>query len=141
MSKKVKAVVKIQLESGKATPAPPVGPALGQYGIKLIDFCKQYNDATADKLGMVVPALVTIYEDRTFDLVIKTPPASALIKKMLGIKSGSKESHKVKVGTLSKGQLEEIAKDKMADLNTKNLESAVKIIRGTARSMGVTIDK
>lgn len=137
MAKKVKAQVKLQLPAGKATPAPPVGPALGQHGVNLMEFCKQYNAKTAKEQGMIIPVLITIFEDRSFTFVTKTPPASVLIKKELGLESGSKESNKVKVGKINKAQVEKIAKIKMPDLNAYNLDAAMRIIRGTARSMGV----
>jgi len=140
MAKKVKAQVKLQLNAGKATPAPPVGPALGQHGVNLMEFCKQYNAKTAHQQGLVIPVLITIYEDRSFTFVTKTPPASVLIKKTLGLESGSKESNKTKVGKLTKAQVQEIAKTKMPDLNAYDLDAACKIIGGTARSMGVETD-
>jgi large subunit ribosomal protein L11 len=140
MAKKVKAVVKLQLEAGKATPAQPVGPALGQHGINLMEFCKQYNALTTDKAGSIIPVLVTVYEDKSFSLITKTPPASDLVKKAAGITSGSKMSHKEKVGKISLAQAQEIAKMKMDDLNTENLEMAMRIVKGTARSMGVEVE-
>ncbi|HCL58196.1 MAG TPA: 50S ribosomal protein L11 [Spirochaetia bacterium] len=140
MAKKVKAQVKLQLPAGKATPAPPVGPALGQHGINLMEFCKQYNAKTASEPGMIIPVVVTVYEDRSFSLVTKTPPASVLIKKALGLDKGSKESHKVKIGKLTQKQLEDIAKTKQEDLNAYDLNAAMRIIGGTARSMGVEVE-
>lgn len=140
MAKKVKAQVKLQLNAGKATPAPPVGPALGQHGVNLMEFCKQYNAKTSHQQGLVIPVLITVFEDRSFTFVTKTPPASVLIKKTLGLESGSKESNKIKVGKLTKAQVEEIAKTKMPDLNAYDLGAACNIIRGTARSMGVEVD-
>lgn len=140
MAKKIKALVKLQLEAGKATPAQPVGPALGQHGINLMEFCKQYNALTADKGGSIIPVLVTVYEDKSFSLVTKTPPASSLIKKAAGISSGSKMSHKEKVGKLSSTQVEEIATLKMEDLNTEDLSMAMRIVKGTARSMGIEVE-
>jgi len=137
MAKKVKAQVKLQLPAGKATPAPPVGPALGQHGVNLMEFCKQYNAKTAKEQGMIIPVLITIFEDRSFTFVTKTPPASVLIKKELGLESGSKEANKIKVGKITKAQVEKIAKIKLPDLNAYNLDAAMRIIRGTARSMGV----
>ncbi len=139
MAKKLVAVVKLAIQAGKATPAPPIGPALGQHGVNIMAFCKEYNAKTADKAGMVVPVEISIYEDRSFTFVLKTPPASVLIKKALGIESGSSEPHKVKVGSLTRAQLRQIAEQKLPDLNTRDVEAAMKIIAGTARSMGVTI--
>lgn len=139
MAKKVKTIVKLQLQAGKATPAAPVGPSLGQHGVNLMEFCKQYNAMTEGKAGMIIPAAITIYEDKSFSLITKTPPASILVKNAAGITSGSKMSHKEKVGKINKSQLEEIAKIKLEDLNTDNLEMAMNIVRGTARSMGVEV--
>ncbi len=135
--KKVKTVVKINLQAGVATPAPPVGTALGQHGVAIMDFVKQYNDKTASMKGNVVPAVITIYEDRTFDFVIKMAPVADMIKKALGIEKGSGTTPKVIAGTLSKDQITQIAKDKLADLNTDDIEMAKRIVAGTARSMGV----
>ena len=140
MAKKIKTIVKLQIVAGKATPAPPVGTALGPHGINMGDFCKQYNDATAKMGDMIVPAEITIYEDRTFTFITKTPPAAVLIKKALGIESGSKEPHKIKVGMLTDAQLTEIAKTKMPDLNANDINAAKKIVAGTARNMGVTTE-
>ncbi|MFS8867603.1 50S ribosomal protein L11 [Synechococcus sp. H65.1] len=139
MAKKLVAVVKLAIQAGKATPAPPIGPALGQHGVNIMAFCKEYNARTADQAGMVVPVEVSIYDDRSFTFVLKTPPASVLIKKALGIESGSSEPHKVKVGSLTRAQLRQIAEQKLPDLNTNDVEAAMRIIAGTARSMGVTI--
>ena len=140
MAKKVKAVVKIQLEAGKANPAPPVGTALGSHGIAIMDFCNQYNEATKAMMGTVVPALITIYEDRSFDFILKQPPAAEFIKKALGIEKGAKVPNKEKVGKLTKAQLREIAEKKMPDLNANDVEAAMKIIAGTAKNMGVEIE-
>jgi large subunit ribosomal protein L11 len=140
MAKKVVAMVKLALNAGKANPAPPVGPALGQHGVNIMAFCKEYNAKTQDKPGMVIPVEISIYEDRSFTFVLKTPPASVLIKKALGIESGSNEPNKKKVGKLTKAQLAEIATTKMPDLNANDLEAAMNIIAGTARNMGVTIE-
>ncbi len=137
--KKVIGIIKLQLEAGKATPAPPVGPALGQKGVNIMDFCKRFNATTQNQVGYIIPAIITVYEDRSFDFVTKTPPASSLIKKMLKIESGSSEPNKKKVGTLKRSQLAEIAKVKLQDLNTTDLDAAIRIIEGTARNMGVTI--
>lgn len=139
MAKKVVGVVKLALNAGKATPAPPVGPALGSYGINMMEFIKGYNEKTASMAGSIVPVVVTIYDDRSFIWETKTPPASDLIKKMLGIASGSATPNKVKVGALSQDQLREIAEKKLQDLNANDIDAAMSIIAGTARSMGVTI--
>lgn len=140
MAKKVVAVVKLALNAGKANPAPPVGPALGQHGVNIMAFCKEYNARTADQPGMVIPVEISVYEDRSFTFVLKTPPASVLIRKAAGIERGSNEPNKKKVGSLSRAQLQEIAQTKMPDLNANDIDAAVKIIEGTARNMGVTID-
>lgn len=140
--KKISTYVKLQVPAGKATPAPPVGPALGPHGVSAPQFVQQFNDRTKDmETGLIVPVVITIYTDKSFDFILKTPPASVLIKKELGLSSGSKESHKVKVGVLSKAQLKKIAEIKMPDLNANDLESGMKIIAGTARSMGVEWEK
>lgn len=138
--KKVKTVVKINLQAGAATPAPPVGTALGQHGVSIMDFVKQYNDKTASMKGNIVPAVITIYEDRTFDFVIKMAPVADMIKKKIGIEKGSGTTPKVIAGTLTKKQIEEIAKEKMPDLNTDELKDAMKIVAGTARSMGIKVE-
>ena len=138
-AKKVKTIIKINLQAGAATPAPPVGTALGPHGIAIMDFVKAYNEKTAAMKGNVVPAVITIYEDRTFDFEIKKAPVSAMIKKALGLEKGSGTTPRDIVGTLTKAQVEEIAKDKMDDLNTKDLDAAKKIVEGTARSMGEKI--
>lgn len=139
MAKKVKTILKLNLPAGQANPAPPVGPALGQHGIKIMEFCNAYNERTKDRKGEMVPALITVYEDRSFTFELKKAPVSEYIKKKLSLKKGSGEPNKDKVGKLTNQQLEEIAKEKMDDLNTNNLEEAKKIIAGTARSMGVEI--
>jgi large subunit ribosomal protein L11 len=139
MAKKITAQVKLQLKAGKATPAPPVGPALGQHGINMMEFCKQYNAATAERGDLVIPVIVTIYSDRSFSFALKTPPASVLICKELGIPGGSGVPNRNKVGKLTLAQVEKIAQIKMPDLNTDNLASAMLQIEGTARSMGVDI--
>jgi large subunit ribosomal protein L11 len=138
--KKVAAIVKVQLQAGAATPAPPVGTALGPHGVNIMDFCKQYNAATESQRGNIVPAEITIYEDRTFSFITKTPPAPELIKKAAGVEKGSGEPHKEKVGKVTQAQLREIAQTKMADLNANDIEAAAKIIAGTARSMGITVE-
>ncbi|MER3433279.1 MAG: 50S ribosomal protein L11 [Leptolyngbya sp. ERB_1_1] len=139
MAKKVTAVIKLAINAGKANPAPPIGPALGQHGVNIMMFCKEYNARTADQAGMVVPVEISVYEDRSFTFILKTPPASKLIAKAAGIETGSGEPNKKKVGKISRAQLEDIAKTKMPDLNANDVEAAMKIIEGTARNMGVTI--
>jgi len=140
MAKKVQAMVKLQLPAGKATPAPPVGTALGPHGVNIMDFCKQFNAKTAKEAdGMIFPVLVTIYSDRTFTFILKTPPASVLLKRAAGIVKGSAEPNRNKVGKVSKKQVEEIAKTKMPDLNTTNLEAAMRSVMGTARNMGLEV--
>ena len=139
MAKKVRAVVRIQLNAGKATPAPPVGPALGQHAINIMQFCKEYNEKTANQAGSIVPAEVTVFEDRSFTFVLKTPPASDLLRKAAGIDSGSRAQKREKVGSISKAQLREIATLKMRDLNAADIEAAERMIEGSARSMGVEI--
>lgn len=140
MAKKVKTIVKINLKAAEATPAPPVGTALGQHGVAIMDFVKQYNDRTKDMKGEVVPAVITIYEDRSFDFAIKKAPVADMIKKALGIEKGSGKAPRETAGVLTKDQVRKIAEDKMVDLNTKDVEAAMKIVEGTARSMGVTIE-
>ncbi|MFD0902236.1 50S ribosomal protein L11 [Actinomadura sediminis] len=137
--KKVAAVVKVQLQAGAATPAPPVGTALGPHGVNIMDFCKQYNAATEAQRGNVIPVEITIYEDRSFTFVTKTPPAAQLILKAAGVEKGSGEPHKTKVGSVTADQIREIAGTKMPDLNAKDLEAAEKIVAGTARSMGIEV--
>ena len=137
MAKKVVGVVKLQLPAGKATPAPPVGPALGQYGVNIMEFVKQFNAKTANQPGMVIPAVLTVYADRSFTFVLKTPPASVLIRKAAGIEKGSGEPNKKKVATLTMAQVNEIAKIKLPDMNANDLEAAAQMVAGTARSMGV----
>ena len=140
MAKKIKTLVKINLKGGEATPAPPVGTALGQHGIAIMDFVKAYNDKTKDMKGQIVPAVITIYEDRSFDFIIKKAPVSAMIKKVLGLEKASGTAGRETIAVLTKSQAEEIAKEKMDDLNTKDLKMAVKIVEGTARSMGVSVN-
>ena len=137
--KKVSAVVKLQINAGQATPAPPVGTALGQHGVNIMEFCRQYNEATQQQQGQVIPVELTIYEDRSFSFITKQPPAAELIKKAAGIESGSGEPNRTKVGSLSKAQLKQIAESKMADLNANDVDAAMKIIAGTARSMGIEV--
>ena len=135
--KKVKVILKLNLPAGTATPAPPVGPALGQHGVPIMEFVKQYNDKTKDQKGNIIPAVITVYEDRSFEFITKLPPVSDMIKKKIGLPKGSGVPNKEKVGKLTKAQIEEIAKEKMKDLNADNIEAAMNIVRGTARSMGV----
>ena len=137
--KKVNAIVKLQIPAGKATPAPPVGSALGPHGINIMNFTKEFNDRTKDQMGMIIPVVITIYADRSFTFVTKTPPAPVLIKKACGLESGSGVPNKTKVGKITKKQIEEIANTKMPDLNAANLETAMKMIAGTARSMGIEV--
>jgi large subunit ribosomal protein L11 len=139
MAKKVMAVVKLQCPAGKATPAPPVGPALGQYGINIMEFVKTYNERTASQVGTVIPVEITIFEDRSFTFVTKTPPASELLKKAAGVPKGSGANRKEQAGTISRDQLREIAQTKMQDLNARDVEAAMKVIEGTARSMGIEV--
>jgi large subunit ribosomal protein L11 len=138
--KKVSAVIKLQIKAGQATPAPPIGPALGQHGVNIMEFCKSYNAQTESQRGNVIPVEITVYEDRSFTFVTKTPPAAELIKKAAGVPKGSGEPHKTKVGRLSAAQVREIAQAKLEDLNAKDVEQAAKIIAGTARSMGITVE-
>ncbi len=138
--KKLKAVVKLQIPAGSANPAPPVGTALGPHGIPLMEFCKQFNEATKDKTGFVIPVVITIYEDRSFTFITKTPPASNLILKELGIEKGSGIPNKTKVGKITRAQLKKIAELKMQDLNANDVEAAARIIAGTARNMGVEVE-
>lgn len=140
MAKKVLTVIKLQIEAGKANPAPPIGPALGQHGVNIQQFCKQFNDKTANMGDAIVPIEITVYEDRSFVFITKTPPASFLIRKVLGIEKGSAVPNKNKVGTLTKEQIREIAQEKMPDLNANDLEQAMRIVAGTAKSMGVNVD-
>ena len=139
MAKKVVGKIKLQIEAGKANPSPPVGPALGQHGVNIMDFCKQFNAKTESQAGYIIPVVIDVYEDRSFSFVTKSPPAPVLIKKNLNLPKGSAVPNKDKVGQITKAQLEEIAKVKMEDLNATTLESAVEMIKGTARSMGVTV--
>ncbi|MBQ1421183.1 MAG: 50S ribosomal protein L11 [Firmicutes bacterium] len=139
MAKKVEGYIKLQIAAGAATPAPPVGPALGQHGVNIMDFCKQFNAKTQDQPGMVIPVVITVYADRSFSFITKTPPAAVLIKKAAGIDTASGEPNKKKVASITLAQAEEIARTKMPDLNAASLESAVSMIKGTARSMGITV--
>jgi large subunit ribosomal protein L11 len=139
MAKKIEGYIKLQIPAGKATPAPPVGPALGQHGVNIVEFTKQFNARTADQGDLIIPVVITVFNDRSFTFVTKTPPAPVLIKKALNIKSGSAIPNKTKVGTISQEQLKEIAELKMPDLNAGSIETAMSMIAGTARSMGVTV--
>jgi large subunit ribosomal protein L11 len=139
MPRKVVALIKLALPAGKANPAPPVGPALGQHGVNIMAFCKEYNAKTQDKVGLVIPVEISVFEDRSFTFILKTPPASVLIKKAAGIEKGASEPNKKKVATITQSQLKEIAQTKMPDLNANDIEAAMKIVAGTAKNMGVTI--
>ncbi|MCD8024324.1 MAG: 50S ribosomal protein L11 [Candidatus Gastranaerophilales bacterium] len=138
-NKKVTGKIKLQIEAGKANPSPPVGPALGQKGVNIMDFCKQFNERTSSMAGYIIPVVIDVYEDRSFTFVTKSPPAAVLIKKAISLNKGSAEPNKTKVGQITHAQLEEIAKTKMQDLNATSLDAAVKMIAGSARSMGVTV--
>ena len=139
MAKKVAAIVKLQVPAGKANPSPPVGPALGQHGVNIMEFCKAFNAQTSSQEGLVIPVVITIYGDRSFSFVTKSPPAAILLKQAAGIAQASKEPNRVKVGQVTRKQVEEIAKTKMADLNALSLDSAVRIIEGTAKTMGIEV--
>ena len=141
MAKKIEGYVKLQIPAGKATPAPPVGPALGQKGINIMDFCKQFNAKTQNDAGMIIPVVITVYADKSFTFVTKTPPAAVLIKKAAGLESGSGEPNKKKVGSITAAQAREIAQTKMPDLNAANVDAATEMIKGTARSMGITVQE
>lgn len=141
MAKKVKTQIKLQIPAGAANPAPPVGPALGQHGVNIMDFCKQFNEKTrSSEAGMLIPVVITVYEDRSFSFITKMPPVSSLLKKAAGLAKGSGEPNRNKVGKITKKQAEEVAKAKMPDLNTKDLEQATLMVMGTARSMGITVE-
>ncbi len=140
MAKKIKTIIKLQISAGKATPAPPVGPALGQHGLNISDFVNKFNEATKDKGTDIIPVEITVYEDRTFAFKLKTPPASDLLRKAVGVEKGSGDQIKNKVGKITKAKVREIAEKKMEDLNANDIEGAIKIIEGTARSMGITIE-
>ena len=139
MAKKVTGMIKLQLPAGKATPAPPVGPALGQHGVNIMGFCKEFNAKTANQAGLIIPVVITVYQDRSFSFILKTPPAAVLIKKELGLESGSGVPNRTKVGSLTKEQVRKKKKKKMPDLNAASIETAMSMIEGTAKSMGVTI--
>lgn len=140
MPKPVKTMIKLQIPAGKATPAPPIGPALGQHGLNIQEFCNKFNEATKDKMGDTIPVEITVYEDRTYDFKLKTPPTSELLRKAANVEKGSGKPLQEKVGKVTKAQIREIAEKKLPDLNTDNIESAIKIIEGTARQMGLTIE-
>ena len=139
MAKKIKAVIKLQIEAGKATPAPPVGPALGQHGVNIMGFCKDYNDQTASQAGSIVPVEITVYEDRSFTFITKTPPAADMLKRALGAEKGSDNPRRNKIGSLPREKVREIAETKLKDLNANDIEGAMRIVEGTARSMGIDI--
>ena len=141
MAQKITGYINLQIEAGKATPAPPVGPALGQHGVNIMDFCKQFNEKTAKDSGLVIPVVITVYQDRSFSFITKTPPAAVLIKKACKIQSGSGVPNKTKVAQISKADLQAIAEQKMPDLNAASIEAAMSMIAGTARSMGVTVEE
>jgi large subunit ribosomal protein L11 len=140
MAKNIKTIIKLQIKAGAANPAPPVGPALGQHGLNISEFCSKFNDATKDKMGDVIPVEITVYDDRTYDFKLKTPPAAELIKKAAKVEKGSGKPNSEKVGKITKAQVREIAEKKMADLNAGSLEAGMKIIEGTARQMGITVE-
>ena len=139
MAKKITGYVKLQIPAGKATPAPPVGPALGQHGVNIMGFCKEFNEKTAKQAGLIIPVVITVYQDRSFTFITKTPPVPVLIKKALNIESGSGKPNKTKVGQLTMAQVRQIAEKKMPDLNAASIEAAMSMVKGTARSMGVTV--
>jgi large subunit ribosomal protein L11 len=141
MAKKIIGSVKLQVKGGQANPSPPIGPALGQYGVNIADFCKLYNAKTQDQIGTIIPVIITIYDDRTFTFITKTPPASVLLKQVAKIAKGSSEPNRQKVGEVTRKQVEDIAKLKLKDLNAFSLESAIKTIEGTARSMGIVVSE
>ncbi len=140
MAKKIEGYIKLQIPAGGATPAPPVGPALGQKGVNIMDFTKQFNARTQDQQGMIIPVVITVYADRSFTFVLKTPPAAVLLKKAANIQSGSGEPNKTKVATVTRAQVQEIAEIKMKDLNAANIEAAISMVSGTARSMGIVVE-
>jgi large subunit ribosomal protein L11 len=141
MAKKITGMIKLQLPAGKATPAPPVGPALGQHGVNIMGFCKEFNAKTADQAGMIIPVVITVYQDRSFSFILKTPPAAILLKKAVGLESGSGVPNKTKIATISKAKVKEIAEIKMPDLNAASIEAAMSMIAGTARSMGIVVEE
>ncbi|NOZ56428.1 MAG: 50S ribosomal protein L11 [Calditrichaeota bacterium] len=139
MAKKVLATIKLQIPAGQATPAPPVGPALGQHGVNIMEFCKAFNAKTQDKAGLIIPVVITVYADRSFTFITKTPPAAVLLKKAAGVEKGSGEPNRIKVGKVTRDQVREIAETKMQDLNANDIEAAMRMIEGTARSMGIEV--
>lgn len=141
MAKKVTGMIKLQLQAGKATPAPPVGPALGQHGVNIMGFCKEFNAKTASQIGLIIPVVITVYQDRSFSFILKTPPAAILLKKAVGIESGSGVPNKTKVAKVTQAQLRQIAETKMPDLNAGSVEAAMSMIAGTARSMGIVVEE
>ena len=141
MAKKITGMIKLQLPAGKATPAPPVGPALGQHGVNIMGFCKEFNAKTADQAGMITPVVITVYQDRSFSFILKTPPAAILLKKAVGLESGSGVPNKTKISTVSKAKVREIAEIKMPDLNAATIEAAMSMIAGTARSIGIVVEE
>ena len=141
MAKKVRALIKLQIEAGKATPAPPVGPALGQHGVNIMGFVKEYNSKTANQMGSIIPVQITVYEDRSFTFVTKTPPASDQLRKAAGVEKGSMEPLRQNVGKVTLHQVEEIAKNKLSDLNSNDIDAAIQMIKGTARSMGIQVEE
>jgi large subunit ribosomal protein L11 len=141
MAKKIDGFIKLQIPAGKANPSPPVGPALGQRGVNIMEFCKQFNSKTQDKDGLIIPVVITVYKDKSFTFITKTPPAAVLLKKAANIEKGSPESNKTKVGNVSKAQVKEIAETKMKDLNAYNIDNAMRMVAGTARSMGLNVDE
>lgn len=140
MAKKITGMIKLQVPAGKANPAPPVGPALGQHGVNIMEFCKSFNERTANQAGMIIPVVITVYEDRSFTFVCKTPPVPVLIKKAINLEKGSGVPNKTKVGTISKAKVREIAELKMPDLNAASIEAAMSMVAGTARSMGIVVE-
>jgi len=140
MAKKIKAIIKLQIPAGQATPTPPVGPALAQHGLNIMEFCQKFNELTKNQVGFIIPVEITVYGDRTYELKLKQPPASELLKKVAGIEKGSGEPNKTKVAKITKAELQKIAEQKMVDLNCDTVEAAMKIIEGTAKNMGITIE-
>ena len=141
MAKKITALVKLQVPAGKATPAPPIGPALGQHGVNIMGFCKEFNEKTAKQAGLIIPVVITVYQDRSFTFILKTPPAAVLLKKAVGVESGSGVPNKTKVAKINKAKIREIAEQKMPDLNAASVEAAMSMIAGTARSMGIVVEE
>ncbi len=141
MAKKIVGMIKLQLPAGKATPAPPVGPALGQHGVNIMAFCKEFNAKTSDKAGLIIPVVISVYQDKSFSFIMKTPPAAVLLMKALGVEKGSSEPNKTKIGKISIDKVKEIAELKMPDLNAGSIETAISMVLGTARSMGIEVEK